>query len=92
METLIVFNVPQGHLYSAFRVGSSTSLMTRITILAPDSRLDKASLSLVSSTTSDPFPSYITKSYRFLSMYHLCIFASSPLHRGRMTPSMASSC
>ena len=57
METLIVFNVPQGHLYSAFRVGSSTSLMTRITILAPESRLGKASLSLVSSTTSDPFPS-----------------------------------
>ena len=53
VATLIVFDLPQGHLYVAVSVSSATSLMTLVTILVADSKFDHISLSFVSCITSE---------------------------------------
>ena len=57
MVAVMVFDVPQRHLYVAVTVESmttsSSSVITLITILAPDVMFDQMSLSLVSQITSE---------------------------------------
>jgi hypothetical protein len=79
MPKLTVFGVPHGHVYIAVTEESMTSsIMTLITILVPDSKFDQVLLPLVN--WNKFLPSSITKPYCFLSMYHLWISASSGLH------------